>query len=127
MAFATNEGHAVISWAHHYLTETRRWTSGDADFYLSRDKRLLEVAEELWVCGPPSVSSGTRFEIVAATEFGIPITLKPEWMHENFNPLQPDAPLVLPPPTTDTRELVNCPLCEGYGCRSCMGRGKIPK
>lgn len=88
IAYATNEGHAVISWVHHCLTNKRGWTPhGDDQFYLVRDKRLMEAAEELWVCGPPELSSGTRFEIECAKEFGIPIIQKPEWMNLHFDPL----------------------------------------
>ena len=86
VAHATTLGHAVISWVHHYLTHTRGLTEGDADFYLSRDRVLLSKADELWVCGPPAVSSGTRYEIECASEFGIPIVRKAEWLDAGFRP-----------------------------------------
>jgi hypothetical protein len=97
MAFATNEGNAVISWAHHFFMQQRGLTPdgsapGAAEFYLSRDKLLMEAAEELWVCGPPETSSGVRFEMRAAEEFQIPILMHPEWMRADFDPLTPGVP-----------------------------------
>ena len=86
MAMATNEGHTVISWAYLYFTHLRRWTQGDTKFYLERDAKLIEVCDKLWVCGPPEISSGTRFEIALAEKLGITIVQKPEWMLRDFDP-----------------------------------------
>ena len=87
VAFACNEGHTVITWVHHYLTHARGLTKGDADFYLTRDRILLRNATELWVCGPPETSAGTRFEIECARQFGLLIITKPEWLDRSFDPL----------------------------------------
>jgi hypothetical protein len=91
IAMATNQGHVVVSWVHHPLIKKKGYTRGDeedpATFYLSRDYRLVSVSEELWVCGPPEKSAGTRFEIEAAREFGLPVVQKPEWMFFDFDPL----------------------------------------
>jgi len=85
-AWASNSGYAVISWVHHYLMHSRGLTKGDADFYLSRDKVLLQPAKRLWVAGDPRASSGVGDEIRWAREFGIPIVQFPEWMDPAWRP-----------------------------------------
>ena len=85
-ALASNQGYAVVSWVHHYLMHTRGLTQGDSNFYLERDRELLKSVDELWVCGPPEVSSGTQYEIACAKEFGIRIVQRPEWMSASFLP-----------------------------------------
>ena len=85
-AKASNEGHVVISWVHHYLMHARGLTPEDADFYLSRDRMLLAEADELWVCGPESVSEGLRQEVAWARGMGIPVVSRPEWMDSDYMP-----------------------------------------
>jgi hypothetical protein len=87
VAHASNQGHCVISWVHHHLCRNRGLTPHEGDdFYLVRDRELLKLAHELWVAGPPETSSGTRYEMACAEEFGIPIIQKPEWMKHSFRP-----------------------------------------
>lgn len=79
VAEAMGEGHTVITWVHHWLTHERKLTNGDFDYYLSRDCSLIEVADELWICGPPSVSKGMRVEIAFANKKGIRVIKKDYW------------------------------------------------
>lgn len=78
-ARAVNEGHAVMSWVHHYLMHTRGLTTGDSSFYLERDERLIMRCDELWIAGPPVLSAGVRFEIKVAEREGIPIKFMEGW------------------------------------------------
>ena len=91
-AWASNNGDAVISWVHHYLMHMKGLTKGDAEFYLSRDKILLEPADELWQCGPPEASSGLADEVRWAGDFDIPVVHEPEWDDPDFLP-DPEGPL----------------------------------
>lgn len=100
-AWASNSGYAVISWVHHYLMHTRGLTQGDADFYLSRDKRLLEPADFFWQAGPVEMSSGLLFEVEACKEFGIPVIRDLGWDDPTYLP-DPKAPLT-PNVVTTTR------------------------
>lgn len=86
-AMVTNQGDVVVSWVHHFLMHDRGLTRGDAHFYLSRDRELLRVSHELWVCGPPETSSGLQYEIDCAREFDIPIIQLDEWMDPSFMPV----------------------------------------
>lgn len=70
-AWASEQGVAVVSWAHHHLLHASGLTNGDADYYLTRDERLIDGCDELWVAGPPHVSAGVRREILYATKTGV--------------------------------------------------------
>ena len=76
-AYATEQGYAVISWAHHCLTHQAGLTcyrGEDAhDYYLSRDEALLEAADEFWMCAPEGVSRGCDRELRFAASLGIPV------------------------------------------------------
>lgn len=61
-AVAMNEGHTVLSWVHNYLTHVRKLTDGDADFYLTMDFALIDVADEVWLCGDWPHSKGCLAE-----------------------------------------------------------------
>ena len=91
-AWASNNGYAVISWVHHYLMHTMGLTRGGAEFYLSRDFRLMDGADELWVAGNPEASSGTVDEIQYGEDNGIPIISQDEWMDFAWMP-DPESPL----------------------------------
>jgi len=86
VAHACDLGHTVISWVHHYMMHSRGLTDGDALYYLTRDRELLKDADELWVCGPPEMSAGVRYEIKCAEEFEITVIMKTEWMHFDYTP-----------------------------------------
>ena len=73
VGFATMQGYAVVSWVHLHFAAVRGLCEGDADFYLAIDRTLLQCADEVWVCGDPAASSGTRKEIEWAAEFGLPV------------------------------------------------------
>jgi NTP pyrophosphatase (non-canonical NTP hydrolase) len=76
-AWATEQGHVVLSWVHHVLTHDAGLTcthEQDAhDYYLSRDEALVAVADEVWVCCPAGVSRGVDREIAFAEKHGIPV------------------------------------------------------
>jgi hypothetical protein len=101
-ASATEAGHAVLSWVHHWLMHNERLTglglTGAAlhDYYLTRDEALVDVADELWVAGPVAVSAGMRREVARATERGIPIVHNAAWDDPRFAPLNWRQP----PPAT---------------------------
>jgi hypothetical protein len=57
-ALAMNQGYAVLSWVVNYLTHARLLTDGDADFYLNMDFVLINVADEVWLCGDWKSSAG---------------------------------------------------------------------
>jgi hypothetical protein len=85
-ADAMNKGHTVVSWVVNYLTHTRGLTCGGASFYLDMDFALIDVCDELWVCGADwETSSGVQAEIAYATKRGIRIDYR-EWDHECFPP-----------------------------------------
>lgn len=86
VAKATNAGDVVISWVHHYMTHSRGLTSGDHAFYLDRDVKLLEDADEVWVAGPVTVSKGMQIEWTAALKLGIPVIHDPEWDDPEYMP-----------------------------------------
>jgi len=86
VAMATNAGDVVITRAHHYMTHTRGLTNGDHAFYLDRDVKLLEDADEVWMAGPVSVSKGMKIEEDAALGFGIPVIHKDEWDDPEYMP-----------------------------------------
>jgi len=83
-ADATNAGHVVLSWVHHYLLHSRMLTDGDADFYLDRDCVLIGVADELWIAGPPELSRGMRREIAHAEALGIPVRRMKGWQRSQY-------------------------------------------
>ena len=72
---ATLAGYAVVSWAHYELLH-RRGMKRDSSFWLRLDKALVRGAVELWLCGPPEVSAGTREEIEEALRIPIPVRYK---------------------------------------------------
>jgi len=92
VAWASNNGFTVISWVHHPLCHQRGLTKGDADFYLTRDKKLMEPADLFWQCGPVESSSGLVYELDVCDEFDIPIIHRPEWNDPTFMP-DPFSPL----------------------------------
>lgn len=76
VAAAVNEGCGVITWIHYFQAEQAGFLVGDIDRLLKLDCALLDLAHELWVCGPPEVSSGTRVEIAHAEGLGIPVVYR---------------------------------------------------
>lgn len=48
------------------------WTEDERELGLAIDKRLIEVCEELWVCGV-RVSAGMQIEVDHARSLGIPV------------------------------------------------------
>jgi len=119
-AWATNQGYAVVSWTHHYLLHEAGLTGRHPDgrvftgsecleFYISRDLRLIDGCDELWICGPPSVSRGMQAEIAYAKQTGIIVergggtnigTLDaayqwqdPNWYPPGYSPSERPSPL----------------------------------
>ena len=78
-AFAALQGHVVISWVHNYLPHVRELTQGDHAFYMKGCLALLSQADEVWVCGPPSISKGIRMEIAEAKRLGITVCRNDLW------------------------------------------------
>tara|TARA_Y100000310_G_C20648060_1_gene797769 strand:- start:339 stop:704 length:366 start_codon:yes stop_codon:yes gene_type:complete len=85
-AMATNQGHVVVSWIHHYLLHERGLTDGDEMFYLERDAALIRMADEFWQAGPMEASSGLVYELKACKEYGIPVIHRGEWDDPLFMP-----------------------------------------
>jgi len=113
VAWAMEQGYAVSSWIHHELLY-QRGLKRPFNYWLDRDVLLLAKSDQVWLCGPPKVSSGMRVEESAAIGFGIPIRHDPEW----------DDPKWLPPltPKLEYREEIDRQgiaeikrLCEGLG------------
>lgn len=96
LAAATNDprgqGAVVLSWLHHVRlhdegrTPPAGYMGELAGFYLRRDRELIRVSTEGWLCSPPEASSGVRYELGVFAEFGIPVVKKPEWIDPDYWP-----------------------------------------
>jgi len=89
-ALAASRGLVVVTWVHHYLTHRAGLTDGDAVFYLSRDKKLVDMVAdaggEFWCCGPPKASDGLTQECEWWEARGGTITCELAWDKAEFTP-----------------------------------------
>lgn len=85
-AFAALQGYVVISWVHNYLTHVRQLTNGDHAFYMKGCLELLRAADEVWICGPPSISRGITMELAEAERLGIPVCRNDLWEDRHWVP-----------------------------------------
>ena len=71
-------GKTVVSWGHHYMLHSQGLLVRPGAFWLKHDARLLQAADELWVCCDadaelPPDSVGIAAEIQMARAFGVPV------------------------------------------------------
>jgi hypothetical protein len=85
-AMFTNAGHTVVSWVHHYLMHERKLTTGNADFYLERDAKLIAGSDIFVQAAPASVSNGLQFEIAEAKRLFLPVLYRAEWQYPHYYP-----------------------------------------
>ena len=71
-----NQGHVVISWAHHAELEKRNLKNDPYDYWISLCKSLILKADELWVYTDPSLSKGVRIEMQYAMDNRITVVTK---------------------------------------------------
>ena len=93
-ALAASRGLVPVTWSWSYHAHTRGFTAGEADFYLSMDRKLVQMVHdhhgEFWQCGPLDASSGLvrecawwGGELGHGTEG---ITCEDGWLDANFMP-----------------------------------------
>jgi hypothetical protein len=75
-ADATKDGHVVLSWIVNYLMHVRYLTNGDEHYYIERDFKLIDVADEVWLCGAWWDSNGCKREREYAEKIGVPVVEK---------------------------------------------------
>lgn len=85
-SLAMKRDFVVLSWIHQELTHQRGLTDGDAAWYLSFDRELLLLADEVWACCPEGVSAGSDTEVAWAREAGIKVVRKDLWQDPNYMP-----------------------------------------
>jgi hypothetical protein len=68
---AVRMGHAVLAWSHHhYISDNVNAGPDPFDFWLQRCEALIDVADEVWFCGPLEVSRGMQRELAYARKLG---------------------------------------------------------
>lgn len=86
VANAMNQGYVVLSWIYNHLTYKYGLTGEhDAKWYLDQDKKLIDCADMVWVCGPHNISSGMQEEIAHAQKIGTPV----RFIYKEQNNLDP--------------------------------------
>lgn len=130
-AWASLEGCSVVSWVHHWLLQEANLTPKNSEFYLARDGMLILASQELWVCGPPEISSGVRWEIAFAHEHGIPVKYCNGYADPATDPMlqllkwPPDGPYIVEQSDFGTYRF--CTVCrEQEGDCHCAFLGKTP-